>query len=64
MANIEAKLKRDFPYYGEIKKAGEKILVDVAQVSRLIKREIIEDPNQQKAEPEEAVVETKKGRGK
>ncbi len=63
MANIEAKLKRDFPYYGETKKAGEKILVDVAQVTRLVARSIIEDPNSSEAESK-AVVEQKKSRGK
>lgn len=58
MANILAKLKRDFPYYGGIKKAGETILVDVQQVTRLVKREIIEDPNKMGA------TEIKKSRGK
>jgi hypothetical protein len=63
MANIKAKLKRDFPYYGEIKKAGEEILVDVQQVTRLVKRGIIEDPTLPKESQPEAT-EIKKVRGK
>lgn len=63
MANIEVKLKKPFVHYGVTKKAGEIILVDPQQITRLVKRGWIEDPNPTKVEPEE-VVENKKGRGK
>lgn len=50
MANVEVILKKKYPYYGMEKKAGDKILVAPDQIPRLVRREIIEDPN-----PKEAV---------
>lgn len=56
MANVEVTLKKSYTYYGMNKKIGDKILVSADQIPRLVRREIIDDPNPKKNKGKKAEV--------
>ena len=56
MANVEVTLKKPYTYYGMKKKSGDTMLVSPDQIPRLVRREIIEDPNSKKVKGKKAEV--------
>lgn len=48
MASVKLELIKPYVDYGTPRKKGESILVDVSQVSKMVRQGYIEDPNSKK----------------